>query len=126
MTTELRIDGPHDPDYTRLVAETVAEAVRVLNHATSKGGLKYPADAYDLLGYLKTVAAGLPQMTRQMHQFLERGVQTGEVYDDRGRDAANVVNVAYIDMVTKATDAAGELYRALDSAQQAIANLATG
>lgn len=123
--TELHTDGPHSPDYTRQVAEAMAEAVRVLNYATqSDDGLKNPADAYELLGYLAAAAASLPQLLRQTQGFLDQGVQNGTVRDDHGREPVDVVDDAGRCFDAAQTDAY-ELYRHCEAARQAIGNLAT-
>lgn len=121
--TALNIDGPHSPDYTREVAATMAECVRVLNHATQKDGLRDPADAYELLSYLKGAVGSLPQLLQQTHEFLDRSAEAGKVYDTHGRRPAEVVADAHNPLASARMEL-DDLYRSLDRAQQAIANLA--
>lgn len=121
--TELRIDGPHSPDYTKEVAAQLAECVRVLNHATQgDDGLRNSADAYELLGELSTAAAGLPQLLQQTRAFLDRELEAGRLRDTNDGDPADAVEAAgaYVDGARK--DAA-ELRDSCNTAQQAIANL---
>lgn len=69
----LNTDGPHSPDYTRQVADTLAEAVRVLIYATrgDAPGLHNIAHAYDLLGALYTATGRLDQLFTQIETFLK-------------------------------------------------------
>lgn len=71
---ELRTAGPHSPDYTMQVANAIAEAVRVLNHATlpvdGAPGLNGPVAAERLLGALHTALTRFPQLVDQVKDFL--------------------------------------------------------
>src|SRR5215213_1171406 len=56
------------------IAERAAEAVRELIHATqaAKGALAYPADVYEVVGALETMAGRLPQAYGQLADWLDR------------------------------------------------------
>lgn len=105
------------------LADTAAEAVRVLNHATIRGaGLVHPADAYDVLGALALLAARLPQALGQVQDFLDRATEHGRVQivdgEHRGDPVAAVTTCAH--HLDTATTAAQRLHEALDAARAAI------
>jgi hypothetical protein len=62
-------------------AETAAEAVRALNHATlpAARGLTEPADAYAVVGSLAVMTGRLPQALAQLQAFVEAEVAAGRV-----------------------------------------------
>ena len=127
---ELRTDGPHSPEYTRQVAEALAEAVRVLNFATAPpafagdlpAGLGSPADVYDLLGSLEMAVERMPQLTGQLTAFLSAQKNTGALADDHGRGAAEQVALAAFNL-GEAHHAAEVLAAALRGARDAISGL---
>lgn len=87
--------GPHSPEYTRHVADTMAEAVRVLCYATQfSEGLKYAADVYDVLGALVATAGGLEQITRQLADFLATQNAQGVLALDHGGDVSAAITEA--------------------------------
>lgn len=109
-------------------ADTAAEAVRSLNHSTTRGaGLVRPADAYDVLGALAVLAARLPQALRQVQAFLDDATEHGRVQivdgEHVGDPAAAVTTCAH--HLDTATTAAEHLHRALDAARAAITWAAT-
>ena len=78
--TSLNVDGPQSASYTKDVAETVAEAVRVLNHVTAKSGaLDYPSDVYEVIGSLSRAVFGLDQLCRQLSRWLVNEYQAGRL-----------------------------------------------
>lgn len=84
----LNPDGPHSDDYTRHVAQALAESIRVLNHATrGPDGITYPGTVYDVLGSLNTAVDGLDQLLRQLYQKLNNMHAAGELGDDSGHPA---------------------------------------
>ncbi len=123
ITITLRTDGPHSPEYTAEVADALAECVRVLNHATMRPAgeaLAYPADADAVIASLSGAAGSLPQLLRQLGEWL-----LGELHADRllvaygefsGNPAAAVA--AVVDYILDAQAAADRLYRAVDAAHQ--------
>lgn len=119
-------DGPHSPDHTRGVAETFAEAVRVLNHATAgSDGLVYPADAYDVLGRLVAGVAGLDQTARQLARFLDGQLEARRLAVTAGpytgKPDAAVATANY--HLSTARVAARQLADALDRAQQTLSDV---
>lgn len=85
--TDYRLDtnGPHSGDYTRHVADALAESVRVLNHHTRDAdALPDPAVIYDLLGSLFTATVGVDQLLRQVEERLGAMADSGRLRDDSG------------------------------------------
>ena len=118
-------DGPHSPDYTRAVADTLRESVRVLNHATLPAsgypGLTYPADVYDVLGALDSGAQGLSQLALHLSEYLAREMQAGRIavtYGNYEGDPLGAVSVA-VNALTAAGAAAEQLQAALSRAHEA-------
>lgn len=62
-------------------ADTAAEAVRSLNHATlpSAVGLGGPADVHAVLGALACLAGRLPQALAQLQAFLDTECDAGRI-----------------------------------------------
>ncbi len=119
--------GPHSPEYTARVGNALAECVRVLNYATrppASEALEYPGDVYQLLGSLYTATERMPQLFRQLDEWLGRQEQAGRVGVDGGsRDAAvRQVELGQI-WLRSAAAAALDLTRTLQSAQNSIAHL---
>src|SRR2546423_409446 len=83
-------DGPHSSEYTKEVADTLGEAVRVLNHATrNKAGLEYPSDAAAVIGALAAAAGGLEQTCYQLSRWLSNEYEGGRVAEwSEGRRVA--------------------------------------
>lgn len=78
----LNTAGPHTPQYARQVAAGVAEAVRVLNHATfpsSRQALNSAADADAVLRELATMGQRLPQLCQQIGGWLEAQQRQGNL-----------------------------------------------
>jgi hypothetical protein len=121
---KLNPSGPHTPEYTRQVADTLAEAVRVLIYATRSGagGLRYPADAYSLLGALCTATGRLDQLLTQVAGFLEAQHRSGTLSDSQGRDPRELVERALYSLFL-AREAAFNLTNSLQAAQNAISGL---
>lgn len=110
MTVELNPHGPHSITYTRNVAATASEAVRVLNHATrTDDGLDTPADAYDILACLEDVARGMPQTLRQLASWLDTENTLGRLGHDTDDSATKAVaeTVAQLAAASKESDALG-------------------
>lgn len=120
---ELRTGGPHSPEYTRQVAETIAEAVRVLNYAArpGSGGLESPQDVHDLLGALMTTAGRLPQLLGQLSAWLQNESAAGRLRVDQGSSIEAVAEAGTWFM--RANDAAAALGYALDQAHQITATM---
>lgn len=62
-------------------ASTAAEAIRALNHATLPGrdGLTEPADAYEVLANLSSLAERLTQAIGQVQFFLDQQNADGDI-----------------------------------------------
>lgn len=121
--TELRIDGPHNPDHTRDVADTLAQAARVLAHATrGDDGLVNPADAYDLASRTRAACSSLQQALRQTGEFLDRTAESPHLREDSGDNPALVATQG-AERFSAAADAADSLEALLDKAQQTISGL---
>ncbi|WTX01163.1 hypothetical protein OG216_47980 (plasmid) [Streptomycetaceae bacterium NBC_01309] len=108
------------------IADGIAEGVRDLNLATQSPGaegLRYPGDAYSVLGNLSTAASRLPQSLHQLDTFLV-GLLTGDrLRSDDGSDPQAKV----ADAVVALEDAAGyaqALREALGRAQSALTAVA--
>lgn len=71
---------------TKNLADTAAEAIRSLNHATQsfKGELTYPGDAYEVVASLKVLTQRLPQSFEQLSHFLGCLAESGAVTADYG------------------------------------------
>ena len=105
-------------------AEAGAEAVRALNHATRScaDGLVGPADVYDVLGSLATLAARLPQALAQLQAFLDSETDAGRVRvvdgEHVGDPAAAAATCGH--WTDTATAAAQALQHALEQAHAAL------
>lgn len=124
MDISLNTDGPHSPEYTREVADALAEAVRVLNYSTRSGeaGLESPADAYSLLGALYTATGRLPQLVTQIVAFLAAQGGSGALADAHDRSVATQIAEASYHL-GHADGTATKLTAALQQAQQSISGL---
>jgi hypothetical protein len=66
-------------------ADTAAESVRALNHATLSGtGYEWPSDVGAVLNALTVLAQRLPQALDQAGRWLEREHNAGRVGHDHG------------------------------------------
>jgi hypothetical protein len=105
-------------------ADTAAEAVRALNHATvfADGGLTGPGDVYDVLGSLATLAARLPQALSQLQAFLTREHTAGRVQIVDGQHVGDpAAAIADVDRwLTCATGSADLLREALEHAHATL------
>jgi hypothetical protein len=73
MEIDLSTGAPPAPERTRQLAETFAEIVRVMNHATmDHAALGSPADADRVLREIASAASRLPQLLDQMARWLGR------------------------------------------------------
>ncbi len=122
------VDGPHDDATTIALAQITAEAIRVLNHATTTrhGGLSEPATVYAVLGQLAAAAHRLPQLFGQLARWLAAENAAGRLAHTTGRldDALDDVQASLHCDATEYGDAARYaewLAGALDQAQQATA-----
>lgn len=112
-------------------ADTAAEAVRALNHATvftDGGRLTGPANVYDVLGSLATLAARLPQALSQLQAFLTREHTAGRVQIVDGQHVGDpAAAVADVDRwLTCAAGSADTLREALEHAHTTLTCTAAG
>jgi hypothetical protein len=126
-----------------LLAEQAADAVRALNHLTRPAAaeLTGPGDVYDLLAALAAMSCQLPQLLTQLGRWLDTehaasrlqlaGNPCARTTDAVTTDAVTTYDVTTDDVITaaracltQAADAAEHLERALDAAQQHVADLA--
>ena len=103
-----------------VLARQAAEAVRSLNHAAlGPGGLRQPADAYDVLGELSLAASRLPYLLTQVGHWLTATLDAGQLGSDDGTDPAGTVGAARA-FLADARGTAAALARDLGRAQQQL------
>lgn len=121
-------DGPHNNERTRAVASGIDTAFRLLNYATwSQNGLTYPSDVYSVLGELSAGVHKLPQALRQMAEFINGQVTSGQArehpsYGPYGGDAEAAAR-ALASVTREASAAATRLGRLLGEAQSTVRGL---
>jgi hypothetical protein len=102
------------------LARQAAEAVRSLNHAAAgPGGLRHPADAYDVLGELSLTASRLPYLLTQVGHWLTAALDAGQLGSDDGTDPAGTVGTARA-FLADARGSAAALARDLGRAQEQL------
>lgn len=110
-------------------ADTAAEAIRALNHATVPVAdeLDGPADVYDILGSLGQLGARLTQVLDQLAGFLDRELLAGRVIIVDGQHVGDPVTVVAdaTHALAVATDAA-ELFREMIDKAQSVLTWAAG
>lgn len=101
-------------------AKAAAESVRALNHLTlpGAGGLAEPADAYDVLGALASLASRLPQALGQLQVFLDTECSAGRVRIVDGEHVGDpaAVAAAAAEQLAAAIRATDALHASLDAA----------
>ena len=114
----LNIDAPPSPDYVLELAETIAEAVRVLNHQTRHHeALEYPSQADTLIRYLSSAASRLPQLLEQVSAWMNAEYAAGRIQMTGGEFMQPAVaGLAVEARLGKAAEHAEALRQALDSA----------
>jgi hypothetical protein len=128
------IDGRHgvgpfaeEPTVGQL-GEQTAEAVRALNHLTRSGtgGLRDPAEVYEVVAALACTAGRLPQLLGQLSQWLFSEQRAGRLRVDDGAPSPDpaVAVAAVIGDLAQASRCAHDAGRALDAAHQHLAHLA--
>ena len=119
MEIDLSTDAPPSPERTLQLAETMAEIVRVLNHATRHHeALRYPSDADRLLRELSLAAARLPQLAGQVAAWLLAEAEAGRIEMAPGQHAGDPSLAAELARIhlDEAASHATALHRALDAA----------
>ncbi len=124
----LNTGGPFTPEYTKQVAGALAEGVRVLNHGTGNHtaeALRWPADVDAIVQSLTTMTERSPQLLEQIGDWLEEECAEGRLLISHGPWKGNpdetVTQVQ--SWLSGATEAAGELYAALNGARQVTATI---
>lgn len=86
----LLTEGPHSPGYSRQVAAGIAEAVRVLNHASigHADGFGSPADVETVVGSLVLAFERMPQLLGQLAAITRGHAAGGALRSDDDREAA--------------------------------------
>ena len=119
MEIDLSTDAPPSPERTLRLAETMAEAVRVLNHQTRhREALRYPSDADRLIRDLATAAARLPQLLGQVAEWLAVEQAAARIVMEggsRGRSPEVMTDMTRM-RLEQAAARARELGKALDGA----------
>jgi hypothetical protein len=102
------------------LARQAAETVRSLNHAAlGPGGLRQPADAYDVLGDLSLAASRLSYLLTLVGHWLAAALDAGQLGTDDGTDPAGTVTTARA-FLASARGTAAALARDLSRAQQQL------
>jgi hypothetical protein len=78
------LDGPHTPAGIIAAARVLDDAVRYLNHATTRPVLNNPADLAAVLAALHAATVRLPQLFDQLAHTVDRYVLHGGLYDNQG------------------------------------------
>jgi hypothetical protein len=116
------LHGPYDDDATASrQAERAADAFRYLNYAT-RDGLTEPNTAAIITGHLADAAYRLPQLLKQLTEWLTREITAGRIASDHGRPAL-LLAADTRDQLTDAAQQAAHLARALDHARQLTSTL---
>lgn len=114
---------PVTPDNALKHARSANEAIRALNQATMPAdgspALRYPSDAYALIGSIAEMSSRLPQLFEQVAAFLERQLQfdlvrvDGGEFDDDPLGAIGTTSDALLNgAIPSAQRTAGALMRA--------------
>lgn len=118
----LDTDGPHSDDYTRQVARAFADAVRVLNHATSsRDGVTDPGTVHDVLGSLRTAVQRMDQLLHQLDQHLSR-FDRDDLAHSGGGDPGIALGTAHLGVIDARAEVA-PLAAYLNEAYTATASL---
>ena len=105
-------------------AATAAEAVRTLIHLThDRGALGGPAELDRLVAELAVMTGQLPQLLRQLRDWLDAEQHAGRPRPDNTTDPAQIVDRA-TNKLAQAGRVADDLGSALDDAHQLLAHLA--
>lgn len=107
-------------DEVARLADSAAEAVRAINHATIAGPPLPAPGVYDVLGSLDRLGHGLAQATRQLAGRLTASAEAFDLYEDDGNDPVAQIGAASVALI-EAADHARRLGLAVGAAQSAIA-----
>jgi hypothetical protein len=99
------------------VASQAAQAIAVLNELTHGGGeLSNPGDVRAIVSSLELIGQGLPQLYEQLARFLVVQHEDGQVTQEDGRDADDLVTEV-IEALAAAGQAADMMTAALTEAR---------
>lgn len=114
-----------EPKTPAELADTAAEAIRALNHATmsTRPGWEYPADAYSVVGNLLAMVQRLPQLLEQTGAHIEALAGGNHIRSTRGGNGAEEVAAA-LDALSRVSADAVAMAAALDTAHSALSPLA--
>jgi hypothetical protein len=106
------------------LADTAADAIRALAHATINGrpGLEYPGDVYSTVANIKEMTSSLPQICDQLWTFLS-GL-AGDAHLRSVEDTLDADLSAVRSGLADAGTAARALYEALNRAHSGLGPLA--
>jgi hypothetical protein len=129
VNIDLSTGTPPTPERTRQLAETLAEVVRVMNHATMHHeALGTPADADRVIREIASAASRLPQLLGQIGAWLAAEQAAGRIevagsgeYAGRAEVAVLAANIR----LDAARAVAAELQEGLDSAASVTSDLAS-
>ena len=127
-TLTARLHGPHHDEMTARAARLAAEAIRFLNYATMPGcgGLTEPATVPAVAGELSVAVYRLPQLFRQLGDWLNEAMTAGQLANDYGRPVYQLTDEART-VLAEASSRADHLGRALAAVQSLTSSLhATG
>ena len=128
MTTAgLSTDSPPSPERTKKLAETFAECVRVMNHATRhREALEYPSDVDRVVRELSSAASRLPQLLSQIGAWLAQEDAAERIAVPSGEYQGNpLLAVATARLrLDMASAIAAALQEALDDAARVTCDLA--
>ena len=100
------------------IASQAARAIAVLNELTHGGGeLSNPGDVRAIVGSLELIGQSLPQLYEQLARFLVVQQEDGQVTQEDGRDAD--------DLVTETIEALAAAGQAADMMSAALAEART-
>jgi len=118
------LNGPHGDDTTAGAGRLAAEAIRFLNYATMPGcgGLTEPATVPAVAGELSVAVYRLPQLFRQLGDWLNEAMTAGQLADDYGRPVYQLTDEART-VLAEASRRADHLGRALAAVQSLTASL---
>lgn len=109
----------HASELARL-ADTAAEAVRAINHATITGPALPAPVVYDVIGSLRRLGYGLHQATGQLASRLTASAEVYDLYESDGDNPMQQIAIA-TNALEGASDHANAVGLLLDGAQAAIA-----
>jgi hypothetical protein len=103
-------------------ARVIAEALRFLNYASTRGGITQAATIYTATGELTSAAYRLPQLFGQLGDWLAAEARAGRIADDQHRPVRQLVDEIQA-AFAEATEHAGHLGMTLAAVQSLTSGL---